>query len=82
MEFKNDRITSDPEESRDIVSSAAKPEKTYETKIRVIYDSFIEGEPPVVEIIDLEKLSEEELEVMAKESLEARLELIYRSFER
>lgn len=58
------------------------PEKTYETKISVIYDSFIEGEPPIVEIIDLEKLSDKELEELASEYREAGLELIYRSFQR
>jgi hypothetical protein len=58
-----------------------KPEKLHQTKIETIYDPGVEGEPPIVQIIDLEKLSNEELEVMAKESSDARLELIYRSFE-
>lgn len=80
MEFKNDRITSGPEESSDIVSSAANLEKPYKTKIRMISDSFDpEDETPAEEIIDLEQLSESELEKLSEDIPEARLELLYRA---
>lgn len=47
----------------------------------MISDSFIEGDPtPTEEIIDLELLSDEELEKLALDISEARLELVWRAF--
>jgi hypothetical protein len=57
------------------------PERNYQTIIKTIYDPFVEGEPPIVEIIDLTKLNEKELEKLSVDYMEARLELIYRSFQ-
>lgn len=57
------------------------PKRTHETIIKTIYDPYVEGESPVVKIIDLRELDTAELEEMADDLLEARLELIYRSFQ-
>ena len=54
-------------------------EKPYQTKIRTISDSFDPEDPtPSEEIIDLEQLSDSELEKLVEEIPEAGLELIYR----
>lgn len=54
-------------------------EKPYQTKIRTISDSFDPKDPtPSEEIIDLEQLSDSELEKLVEEIPEAGLELIYR----
>lgn len=56
------------------------PEKPYQTKIRSISDSFDPEDPtPSEEVIDLELLSEAELEALADDIPEAGLELLYRS---
>jgi len=57
------------------------PERTHETLIKTIYDPYVEGESPVVKIVDLKELDIPQLEEMADDLLEARLELIYRSFQ-
>jgi hypothetical protein len=55
-------------------------EKPYQTKIRAISDSFNPGDTaPAEEIIDLEQLSESELEKLSEDIPEARLELLYRA---
>lgn len=81
MNPANDRIVSALDEADNIVNSAVKPERMHETLIKTIYDPFTEGEAPVVKIVDLKELDTEELEEMADDLLEARLELIYRSFQ-
>lgn len=57
------------------------PERTHETLIKTIHDPFTEGESPTVTTIDLRDLDIPELEKLADDLLEARLELIYRSFQ-